>query len=385
MSIRKILGITSIRSDYDLLSRVFKEIQNHQNMEIGLIVSGAHLTQTFGYTIKHIEADKIPIIARIENLLDSNTPSSRIKSASILLQSCIHTVEAFQPDVILYGGDREDALIAATVGAYLKIPTIHFFGGDHASDGNIDNAVRHAISKLSSLHFVAHESHVQRLKALGESSNRIFFIGSPAIDNIVHEHHIQKEEILKNFKKSNWDKYALMIFHPILGHEEKSGVYFEEILKSLKQKSINAFVSYPNTDAGSRNILAVIERYQKDPNFHFYKNLDRRLFINLMRHATFMIGNSSAGIYEAPSIPIGVVNVGERQRGRYAADNVIFVNSDKKAILEGIEEVISSKFVNKLKSIESPYGNGDSTDKSLKLIKSIDFKKYQVKHEDPLI
>lgn len=380
----KILAFTGIRSDYDLMSDLYKKINNDKDLELGLIVSGAHLSETYGYSVKYIEEDNLPIIARIESLIDSNSRSSRLKSAAILLQNCLSSVTNFNPDVIIYAGDREDVIVGALVGAYLAIPTIHFFGGDHTIDRHVDNPVRHATSKLSSLHFVAHEKHRDRLIKMGESSERIFVIGSPALDKFKLTPHIEKKFILDKFQRPHWTNYSLLIFHPILGQEELAGHHFENILNSLIQLKINAFVSYPNVDSGNKNIIKTIEKYINNPQFVFYKNLERDLFINLMRNADFMIGNSSAGIYEAPVIPLAAVNVGDRQKGRITAGNVVFVEQDIDSIISGIKTVQSLEFQQKLNKVKSIYGDGESSTRALNLIKEIDFDKYRYKTEDVL-
>jgi len=384
MSIKRIIGFTGIRSDYDLMSGLYKKIVSNKDLMLGLLVSGAHLSESFGYTVQYVENDKLPILAKIESLIDSNSPSSRIKSAAILMQCCIHSIAEFNPDVMMYAGDREDALVGAMIGAYLKIPTVHFFGGDHATDGNVDNPVRHAISKLSSLHFVSHESHVERLLKMGEPKRRIFNIGSPALDKYVNERLIERKDLLKALGRPDWRDYAIVIFHPILGQENKAGEYFEEILLVLKELQIPAFVSYPNVDAGNRLIIKIIEKYANDPQFMFYKNMERVKFINLMRYARFLIGNSSAGIMEAPIIPLGVINVGIRQKGRYAADNVVFTGESHNQIKKGVETVLSDEFKDMLKNIKSPYGDGKSVDKAYNLITSLDLESYKYKTEDPL-
>jgi GDP/UDP-N,N'-diacetylbacillosamine 2-epimerase (hydrolysing) len=386
MSIKKrILAFTAIRSDYDLMSGLYQKINSDSDMELGLIVSGAHLSDTYGKTVTFIEESGLPIVARIECLLDSNSTAARLKSASILLQSCIHDVINFRPDVIIYPGDREETLVGSLIGGYLEIPTIHFFGGDHASDGNVDNAVRHAVSKLSSLHFVTHEIHKQRLLKLGESASRIFTIGNPALDAFIQAPFLSKMEVTEKMGRPNWTEYALVVYHPILGHQEHAGAYFQELLCALKQCGKKAFISYPNIDAGNKSILSIIQKYQADEEFCFYKNVERSLFINLMRNAQFMIGNSSAGILEAPAIPLAVVNVGARQRGRLAADNVLFVDEGLSNIRNGIAAVCSFEFQQKLKKVSSIYGAGNSVDIAYQLIKELDFKSYQEKREDPLV
>jgi len=387
MSIKKIVAFTGIRSDYDLMSGLYRKIASDSDMELGLIVSGAHLSETYGYTVQYIENDDVPILDKIETLIDSDSPSSRVKSAAILLQCCIHSIEKFKPSVIIYAGDREDAMVGALVGAYLKIPSIHFFGGDHTVDGNVDNPVRHAISKLSSLHFVSHHSHVERLVKMGEPKRRIYNIGSPALDKFYEEPLIEKNELLKIVSRPEWiaGDYAIVIFHPILGQEENSGGYFEDILTALKELGIKAFVGYPNIDSGNKKIIEVIKRYLNDRQYLFYENFSRNIFINMMRHASFMIGNSSAGIVESPIIPLGVVNVGSRQKGRYAASNVIFVEQSHNEIKKAIKTVLSAEFKEKLKFVESPYGDGKSVDKAYNLIKSLDIESFKYKTEDPLV
>jgi len=387
MSTKKIIAFTGIRSDYDLLSGLYKRLASDSEIQFGLIVEGAHLSPSYGYTVKYIEEDNLPILAKIESLFDSNSRSSRIKSASVLLQCVLHTVEHFDPDLIIYAGDREDALIGALIGAYLGIPTIHFFGGDHAKDGNVDNPVRHAISKLSSVHFVSHQSHVERLLKIGEPKNRIFCIGSPALDKFTEEHNMGKKELLRELGMPQWEDYAIVIFHPILGDEESSAAAFNKILSVLREMNIKAFVSYPNVDAGNRNIINLIEeiiQHDSEQAFYFYRSLPRSIFVNLMRHALFLIGNSSSGIIEAPIIPLPAINVGRRQMGRYQAGNVVFVDEEEEEIRRAIREVLSREFRRKLKSVGSPYGDGKSVERAFNLIKSLDFTRYKYKKEDPL-
>ena len=384
MSIKRVLAFSAIRSDYDLLSGLYRKMLANPSFHLGLIVSGAHLSETYGYTVRHIEADGIPIVSRIESLFDANSRSARIKSLGVLLQCCLQAIESFAPDLLIYAGDREDIMAGALAGAYLGIPTAHFFGGDHASDGNVDNPVRHAVSKLSSVHFVSLPSHRDRLISMGERSERIYVVGNPAVDKLFSEPVVDKMMTASLLGKPEWDRFSLMIQHPIFGDEVGSGLAFEETLKVLKKRNIRAFVSYPNTDAGSKSIIDVIQRYAKDDQFHFFKNLDRNLFINLMRHATFLIGNSSAGLLEAPHIPLGAINVGRRQRGRLNPPSVLFCEQDPQAIDFAIDEVLSAKFQEALRKSSEQEDRKSRVDQCLSLLESIDFAKFRFKPEDPL-
>lgn len=384
MSIKKILAFTGIRSDYDLLSGVFRELNDMVDFEIKLIVSGAHLSETYGKTVREIEKDGIPILARIETLIDSNSKSARLKSLSILLQNCLHSVEEYNPDLILYAGDREDVVVGSLVGAYLNIPTAHFYGGDHASDGNVDNIIRHSTSKLSNIHFVSNSVSKERLKKIGEEENRIFNVGSPSLDKFLQEKNIDKEELLQRLGANRFKNYALLIYHPILGEEEISGENFLQILEVLEERNIKAFISYPNVDAGNKNIVKVIEKYQQHKNFVFFKNLERELFINLFRHSSFILGNSSAGLYESAIIKKPAINIGTRQTGRLASENVVFTKQSKKSINDAINFINTKVYQKTLDQLSSPYGDGESVKKIIAIFSTISEDLLKPKINDPL-
>lgn len=382
---KKIIAFTAIRSEYDLLSGVYKLLSDDQDIDFRLIVSGSHLSKNFGYTVSDIEKDNIPILARIETLINSDSKASRIKSASILLQNAIDIVCGFSPDLIIYAGDREEVPVAALIGGYLEIPTIHFFGGDHAADSHIDNSVRHATSKLSTAHFVSNEEHSKRLIKMGEASYRVFNIGSVALDKYKNESIIPRADLLKKFNVSNlFNKFAIVIFHPVPKERKKSAEIFENILQVLESKNIQAFVSFPNIDPGNSEIIGVIDKYRTNDNFLFYKNQPRNIFISIYRHAEFIIGNSSSGILESASIPIPAINVGYRQTGRLGNNNVLFVDGDSKAIDNAVNTVCTDVFKEKIKNIRNIFGDGDSSRKAYELIKDKDFSSLVYKNEDAL-
>ena len=368
------------------MSNVFKKLHNDQDIDLRLIISGAHLSKNYGHTIQYIEQDGLNILLKIETLIDSDSQSSRIKTASILLQNVIDITVMFKPDLIIYAGDRENELIGAMLGMYLRIPTAHFFSGDHVKDGYIDNPVRHATSKLSSLHFVMTASHKQRLVKMGERSDRIFITGNPGLDKFVYEKQMDIKKIYKllGLESTFAKRFALVIYHPDSDEHENYHSHFENILNALKKQNINAFVSYPNTDPGNKKIIDVIHHYINEDSFYFYKNLERNLFINIFRNAQFIIGNSSAGILEAASIPIPAINVGIRQTGRKSQENVIFIDNDIDAISDGIEYVTSEQFLNKIGTIRNIYGNGESSNKIVNILKQINYNDFLLKKEDPL-
>ena len=382
---KKILAITGIRSDYDLLSSLYKLLDNDNNIEFKILVGGAHLSPSYGMSVQQIERDGFDILLRIESLIDSNSNQSRLKTASIFLQNSIDIVAQYKPDLILYAGDREEVVIGSLLGGYLEIPTIHFAAGDHTQDGHIDNPIRHAAAKLSTAQFVVLPQHKDRLLKMGESEKRVKVVGSIALDRFAREPSMDKKQIREYFNiKDGFDNFGMVIFHPLAEEKDHCHIYFENILRVLKENKIYAFVSYPNTDPGNKNIVSVAERYKADKNFVIYKNLDRDLFLSIFKNCRIMIGNSSAGIIEAASIPIPVVNVGRRQTGRTANENVIFSDSGFDAINSSIKKALSPEFLEAVKNVKNIYGDGKSAEKAYALIKHTDFRKMLYKTEDPL-
>lgn len=382
---RRVLSITGIRSDYDLMSGLYRRLAIDPSLDFRLLVGGAHLSKTYGYSLDLIRADAIPVLATIENLIDSDSTSSRLKSASIMLQSAVDIVAQWRPDLIMYAGDREEVWIGALLGNYLEIPTVHFYGGDHTDSWHMDNPVRHATSKLSSFHVVPTEEHRRRLLMLGEPDSRIRVLGSLALDNFRTDEPkalTPASEIPK--LPADIGDYALVVFHPDPSEYAIAGDICRNILLELKHANLGACVGYPNTDAANREIIAVFSEFAQEPRFFFYRTLERNRFISLYRGARFIIGNSSSGILEAASIPVPAVNVGIRQRGRMAAENVLFVDSDRESIRGAIAKALDPQFRKSIANMVNPYGDGRSCARAYDLIVNTDFSKLLHKTEDPL-
>jgi UDP-hydrolysing UDP-N-acetyl-D-glucosamine 2-epimerase len=384
MTLRKILALSSIRSEYDLMSGLYRMLNSDSNIDFKILVSGAHLSRSYGLSVNHIKADGLIILAEIESLIDGDRSSSRLKTASIFLQCAIDIVSQWSPDLIIYAGDREDVLIGGMLGAYLRIPTVHFFGGDHELDGHVDTAARHATSKLSTAHVVSIDEHRRRLISMGESDSRICVSGSVALDKFIEDQNLVSNSVSSNLISDSLIGYALVIFHPVDDEMSNAGEIFERILLGLEMQKIPAWVSYPNTDPGNHSIIDVINRFGNRKEFKFYKNLPRVEFMSLFKNAKFLIGNSSSGIQEAASIPLGVVNVGNRQKGRRCGGNVIFCESDQSSINSAIEKVISKDFTSFVMEIDNIYGKGDACSRAYEFLMRTDFKKMQGKIEDPL-
>lgn len=387
LNMLKILAISSIRSEYDLMSNLYKLLHADPDIDLQLIVSGAHLSDTYGYSVSHIRDDGLNILAELETLINSDSKSSQLKTASLFLSSSIDIVKMYAPDIIIYAGDREDVLVGGMLGLFLGIPTVHFFGGDHASDGHIDNLLRHAISKLSSAHFVSNIEHKKRLIAIGETEERIFLIGSVALDKFIQEPVIDILNLLKQIEASEhaYNKpLVTFIFHSILEEKKLAENFIKNSVSALIDQGFHVCIGGTNTDPGNFQILEILEQLSLKNEITFYKNLPRIQFVNLLRCSKIIVGNSSAGLLEAASLKLPAINVGRRQRGRLCGSNVIFSSGTYDDIVQSIKVALSDDFQSQLQMLKNPYGDGNSSVTALKLLKDINFTKILKKPEDPL-
>ena len=382
---KKILGLTSIRSDYELMTSFYKLLNADPEVDFRLLVSGAHLSERYGMSIDNIRNDNFQILGTIQSLGDEDTSASRLKSAGVLLTSAVDVVGNWRPDLIIYAGDREDTIVGAMVGLFLAIPTVHFFGGDYENDGHPDTAVRNATSKISTAHVVSTSEHRDRLLAMGESKDRICVAGSVALDKF-YAHAGSDQTILENFfpVEKSMDGYALLIFHPVDSEIDSATEHFENILAVLGAKNIPICIGYPNSDPGNFKIIDMIEMVSRKTNCWTFKNLDQNSFLELYMNASFIIGNSSSGIIEAASIPLGVVNVGRRQAQRMCGKNVVFCSGSKESISTAVEKVLSEHFNSELVAITNPYGDGNSSIRAYEYIRDTDFVSLFLRNDDPL-
>jgi UDP-hydrolysing UDP-N-acetyl-D-glucosamine 2-epimerase len=381
----KILAFTGIRSDYDVMSSLYRKLHNCKSVDLQLVVSGTHLSKAHGYSIKQIYDDKFNIIAKIKSLPDFDTKATRVKSAAELFAKSIDVVEHYKPDLILYAGDREDVIVAGIIAVYLAIPSIHCYAGDHGTSGHVDNPIRHATSKLASAHFVTMEEHKMRLVSMGEARKRIFVTGNFALDNFKHFEPFGVDRIENQLNAPSLrDGFALLIYHPAPDELGELETNYRNILDALASKKIKTFVGYPNSDEGNSRIINVFEDYQDNSNFIFYKNLDRELFLSIYKRSKFIIGNSSSGICEAASIPIPAINIGTRQENRHAGLNVISCRASKNDICLAIEKATNNCFLEEVKRMENPYGHGDSSQLAFDIIMGTNFDELLLKTEDPI-
>jgi len=371
-----VLGITGIRSEYDIMSSVFKEISLHPNLNLRLIVTGAHLSDKYGLTVREIKKDKFEISEEIESLVDSDTESSRVIGLSMQVEAMTRAVKKIKPDVLLVLGDREESLAIAIVGTYLSIPVAHISGGDKVV-GNIDDHVRHSVTKLAHIHFPTSEDSKRRILRMGEENFRVFNVGNPGLDRLRNYPKLSRRElsIKIGLNIENEKHYLILIQHPLSSEYKKSYVQMKITLRAINDLGYKTIVIYPNSDAGSEGIIKAINEFKNNPNIIIFKNIPRLEFINLLRNASCLVGNSSCGILEAPFLRLPVINIGNRQKERMHAKNVIFVPHNKKQIEKSIKKAISPKYRDKMKKIKNPFGNGKSSIKIAKILSKIKINK----------
>ena len=363
MKNKNILAITGIRSEYDIMSTVFKEISRHPNLNLQIIVTGAHLSDSYGSTVNEIKADGFKIVDEVESLIDGDRDSSRVIGLSVQLQGIVQTIVRVRPDMLLVLGDREESITTALAGTYMNIPIAHVSGGDRVI-GNVDDQIRHAVTKLSHLHFVTNIESEQRVIKLGEQNFRVFNVGNPGLDRLLKVREMSLPELSDNigFEINDDEPLILLIQHALSTEIEDSYEQMKITLSAIKELGIKTILSYPNSDAGSQQMIRAIDEFKSIPNLYVSKNLPRVEFVNIMRKASCLIGNSSAGILEAPLLKLPVVNIGNRQKGRLHADNVKFVKHSKDDIISAIKMAIFDKaYRAKVLKCKNPYGDGQSS------------------------
>ncbi len=370
---RKIIAVTGARSEYDILSPVLKKIKEDPFFDLSLIVTGSHLKEKFGKTIDYIKKDGFNICSEIDNLVLTDNKIDRIISLGRQIEPLAIALNQEKPDIVLVVGDREEAISVTMTCAYLDIAVAHIAGGDIAKDGNIDNATRYAASKYAHIHFTILEQHKQTLLKLGEDEWRIFNLGNPALDKFLATPQISITDINNQLQTNIPKDFSVLIYHPIITEFNNEKQYAKIIFDALKKTGLYFLISSPNSDAGHESILEEIKKFEQEyKNCYVFKNLDRVVFVNLLRQAKFLIGNSSAGIIEAPSIGLPVINIGNRQKGRFHSNNVQFVEVNETEILSSINNILNNKSIKtEILQKPNPYGEGNTALKIVDVLKSI--------------
>ncbi len=355
---RKILYISGTRADYGLMKPVLGTISTHPRLKLEIIVTGMHLMKEFGMTVNEIYKDKF-IIHELAARYDTDDQESMAYFIGNFILLLIPKVKEIDPDIILLLGDRGEMLAGAIVGAYISIPLAHIHGGDITS--TVDESARHAITKLSHIHFPATIKSANRIKKMGENPSNIFVVGAPGLDSILNEKIIEPKKIAEMYKLDLSKPILLVVQHPVTLEVNYASFQIRQTLEAILELKHQTILIYPNADAGSRQMIEVIKEYEKYKFIKIYESLPRLHYLSLMNIASVLIGNSSSGIIEAPSFGLPVVNIGSRQERRERAENVIDIDHDKNEIIGAIEMILQDKiFKLNLTECVNPYGSGNA-------------------------
>lgn len=366
----KVFILVERRADYSRYKPILQKMQKDSFFEIYLVVTGICLLDIHGKDINYIENDGFEINATIP-MFDpeaEDTGAEMVRSMSRVLMGVTNELEKAKPDVVLSGFDIGGNFAVTIAAAHMNIPVAHIQGGEVT--GSIDESIRHAMSKFSHIHFPATEDAKDRLIRLGEHPDDIYVVGCPSIDVLVNTPSIDKKILEKKYNLDFSKPFVIMIQHPVTTEAKSSLDQIKETIEVIKKMDIQALALLPNNDAGHSKIIDEI----KKSGIRWYPSLSTLEFINLYRNAWALVGNSSSGIHETPTFKIPAVNIGNRQMGRERAANVIDVPNEAKAIEEGIKKALfDDEFRAFVKTIENPYGIGDSAEQIVKILKKVSF------------
>lgn len=379
---KKIVFVTATRAEYGLLKPLIIKMLSDSYFDTRVVATGMHLSPEFGMTVREIENDGVHIDKRIEILMSSDTSVGLSKSMGLAMISVSEYFDESKPDALIVLGDRFETLAICAAATNARIPIFHLHGGE-ATEGLIDEAIRHSITKMSYLHFTSTEAYRKRVIQMGEAPNRVFNVGAIGVENALNTQLYTKEELEDSIGFSLGEKYVVGTFHPVTLENATAEAQIHELLRAINDHKDYCYLfTKANADTDGRIINEVLESYTKvTPNFYLVDSLGMRRYLSALKYASFVIGNSSSGLIEVPSFHIPTINIGDRQRGRIAGGTVINCEPTHESIDGAIKKAISPEFIKTLKNEKNPYGDGNVSDKIISVIRhfflndAIDIKK----------
>lgn len=369
MANRKICVVTGSRADYGLLYWLMKDIQTDPDLTLQVVATGMHLSPEFGLTLGVIEADGFMIDRRVEMLLSSDSAVGVTKSIGLGVIGFADALAELRPDVMVLLGDRFEILAAAQAALIARVPLAHIAGGD-TTEGAFDESIRHAITKMAHLHFVTHSEAERRVRQLGENPANVYNVGSPGIDYIRRFAPMARADLQRELDFRFRQRNLLVTFHPVtLGHES-SLHQLDELLAALDGLGPNygILLTLPNADTEGRLMISAIERFTGErDNARAYASLGQARYLSVMATVDAVVGNSSSGLYEAPSLKKPTVNIGDRQKGRLAATSVVHCPAERGAIASALDKALAMD----CRDVVNPYGDGSSSERILAVLKKL--------------
>ena len=365
---RKIFVVIERRADYSRYRPILQKMKVDPFFDIYLVVTGLCLLDIHGKDVNYIKDDGFEINSQI-NMFKRNSPDSggeMVRSMARVMSSLVDELEKAKPDIVLSGFDIGANMAVTIAAAHMNIPVAHIQGGEVT--GSIDESIRHAMSKFAHIHFPATQLSKQRLIRMGANPNNIYVVGCPSIDVIREVPSIGTEKLEKYFNINFGKPVLLMIQHPVTTEAENSFLQIKETVDAIRELDIQTVALLPNNDAGYSKIID----YLKKSGIKRNPSLQTEIFINLYRNVNALIGNSSSGIHETPTMKIPAINIGNRQQGRERSINVIDVTHEKDAIVNGINKALNdASFLKMIKSVKNPYGDGESAKKIVSILKTV--------------
>jgi GDP/UDP-N,N'-diacetylbacillosamine 2-epimerase (hydrolysing) len=359
---RKICVITGTRADYGLMRWVMQGIKNTPELVLQVIATGMHLSPEFGLTYKAIEQDGFCIDRKVEMLTSSDTAVGIAKSMGLGMIGFADALQDLQPDLIVVLGDRFEIFSAVSAALAARIPVAHLHGGE-ATEGLIDEAIRHAITKMSHLHFVAAEVYKQRVIQLGEQPERVFLVGGLGIDNIKRLRLLDRKILEASLDFKLGPKNLLITFHPVTLEDDTASDQMAELLTALAALENTCLIfTLPNADTDGRALIKMVEQFvARHPFARAYTSLGQLSYLSCVAQVDGVVGNSSSGLTEVPSFKKGTINIGDRQRGRLQAASVINCKPNRESISVALEKLYSTDFQEGLNKVVNPYGEGGAS------------------------
>ncbi|HUY82925.1 MAG TPA: UDP-N-acetylglucosamine 2-epimerase [Acidobacteriaceae bacterium] len=364
---RTIAVVTSSRADYSHLYWPLQDLAAHPAVDLRLIVMGSHLAPTFGATVQQIDRDQLPIAARIECLLNSDSDIGMAKTIGVATLGLADTLGQIRPDLLLLIADRYEMLAPASVALALRIPIAHIEGGE-ISEGAIDDAVRNALTKMAHIHFTSTHLARRRVIAMGEEPWRVHRAGAPSLDHLRRSTLLTRDQLQQRLHIDLGQPTLLVAYHPVTIQRETTGEV-DALFTALAETPGQILFCYPNSDAGSHHIIQRTRAFvAARGSSHIFTNLDPITYWSLLRHIEALAGNSSSGIMEAASFALPTVNIGLRQKGRERARNILDAAPDPADIRAKLTHALSPQFRSSLAGMENPYGDGHASRKILEVL-----------------
>ncbi len=367
---RKICVVTGSRAEYGLLSGLMRAIQEDADLQLQVIATNMHLSPEFGLTYREIEHDGFKIDKKVQMLLSSDVPNATTKSVGLATIGFADAYEDLQPDLIVVLGDRFEILAAVSAALFFKIPVAHLHGGE-ITEGAYDDCIRHAITKMSHLHFTSTETYRQRVIQLGEQPDRVFYVGAIGVENIKRIPLLSKSELEASIQFELGEKSLLVTYHPVTLENNTAAEQCRNLLEALNEyPEYKVIFTLPNSDTDGRIIIQLINEYvaSQPERCMAVPSLGLKRYLSALKYVSAVVGNSSSGIIEVPSFGIPTLDIGDRQKGRIAAESVWHCGNDTTSIKEGMQKILSKEFSGQAKRTVNPYDKGRTIEQIFQVI-----------------